>query len=316
MIEVMSDCIYITYAHADEFWAIALRDRLRAEGYTLCESSESAENAAALLVVTSPSSVTSEGVIQELQAFPGHRRAVIPVIPPSAPTATLDWIPHYLMLLDLVDFADDEDAAYEKLLTLLGPPPERTRSIDGSDEKRRIPIGIPVILLLVAALVAAFAMPEDSPVPRPVGFGMLLLGMLGGAFLLVGIIRQAQQESAKRKRLRIPDAFVEIIETGRKRDVGRRFPIKSARTNIGRQSSNHIRLARRGVGAQQCRIVWDQHDELFYLETSDTQALTTLHDQLLKPEQPLPINNGDIIMLADQVVIQFRLGEVTPRAPA
>jgi hypothetical protein len=196
---------------------------------------------------------------------------------------------------------------------LLGPPPERARKIAIDEEKhallRRIPTGLPVILLLVVALVAAFALPEGSPIPRPVGFVMILLGVFGGVLLLVTTARHTRHESAKKKRLRIPDAFIEIIETGRKRDPGRRHEIKSARTNIGRQSGNHLRLARRGVGARQCRIIWDQHDEAFYLETSDARALTTLHDQLLEPERPLPIGNGDMIMLADQVVIQFRLGK-------
>jgi hypothetical protein len=127
--------------------------------------------------------------------------------------------------------------------------------------------------------------------------------------LVGGVIRQAQQESQKKKHLRIPEAFVEVIESGRKRESGQRIAITSARISIGKQAGNNIRLTRRGVGAQQCQIVWDQYDEAFYLETSDTRALTTLHDQLLKPEQPLPIGNGDIIMLADQVVLQFRLGK-------
>jgi hypothetical protein len=310
----MSNCIYISHAHADDAFAIELRDHLRVEGYDLCTKSDSVEKAALLIVITSPSSVASEGVIQELQAFPGHRKAVIPVIPPSAPTATLDWIPHYLALLDLVDFADDEDAAYQKLLKMLGPAPQRTRRKGETDEKsprllRRIPIGLPVIVLLVAALVAAFSVPEGSPIPRPVGLVMLLLGVLGGVLLVGGVIRQAQQESQKKKHLRIPEAFVEVIESGRKRESGQRIAITSARISIGKQAGNNIRLTRRGVGAQQCQIVWDQYDEAFYLETSDTRALTTLHDQLLKPEQPLPIGNGDIIMLADQVVLQFRLGK-------
>lgn len=306
----MSACIYVSFAHPDQAFAAMLRDRLRVEGYEVCEGDESVENAAILLAVTSPASVASEGVIRELQAFPGHRKAVIPVIPPTAPHGTLDWIPHYLALIDLVDFAaDDEETAFQKLLAILGPPPERTRRIgDAEDDTpsflRRIPTGIPVILLLVAALVAAFALPEGSPIPRPVGFGMILLGVIGGVFLLGTTFRHTRQESVKKKRLRIPDAFIEIIETGR------RYEIKSAHTNIGRQSGNHIRLARRGVGAQQCRIIWDQHDEAFYLETSDAKALTTLHDQILEPERPLPIGNGDIVMLADQVVIQFRLGKV------
>ena len=305
-------CIYVSYAHADEAWAISLRDRLHIEGYSLCERRQLAENAATLVVVTTPASAASEGVISELQTFPGHRRAVIPVVPPTVTNPTLDWMPHYLALLDVVDCAGDEEAAIQKLLAMLGPPDQYgpTKADERRTLLRRIPIGLPVVGLLLAALVAAFALPEGSPIPRPVGYLMLILGVFGVGFLVWSVVQQAQHESAKKKRLRIPDAFVEVIDSGRKREAGKRFAIKSAQTTIGKGSGNQIRLARRGVGAQQCRIVWDQYDEAFYLETSDAQALTVLHDTLLEPERPMPIDNGDIIMLADQVVIQFRLGNV------
>lgn len=305
----MTHSIYLSYAHADEKWAHELLTRLRADGYDASDIPITLESADVLLVVTTPTSVVSEGVKSDLDAFAAHRKTVIPIIPPSAPDGTINWMPHHLALLPYVDFSENEASAYQTLRHRLGAPsqPSTLPEDHVPRGKSRLSLGLLILLILAATLVGALASPPDSPIPRPLGYAMFGAVLLGLLLLVWRIIAHARAEAARLKALQIPPAFVEIIESSLPREVGRRWRIKHLRTHLGRSSSDHIRLPRRGVKAKQCSIVYDPHDGIFYLETTHPTALTTLHDRVLEPDRPLPMWNGDLIMLTEQIVLQFRL---------
>jgi hypothetical protein len=129
---------------------------------------------------------------------------------------------------------------------------------------------------------------------------------VGLSLLLLPISLIQRVRHIARQKSHVPEAFVEIIESHRSREVGRRFVIRRRLTTIGNDSQAHIR---QGITAEQCRIYYDDHDNLFYLETRQSSTPTLLHDRILQAEKPLPIWNGDLIMLTDQVILQFRFGK-------
>jgi len=104
----------------------------------------------------------------------------------------------------------------------------------------------------------------------------------------------------------LPPAYLEVLDSPHRRERGRRYRLKTAQSTIGSARRNQIRL--RDAAAQQCRLYYDAHDGAFYLQSSD--AITTLHDQILEPDTPLALWNGDLITLSEHVVLQFRLGEM------
>jgi hypothetical protein len=295
--------IYITYAHADEIWAQNLIERLRSEGYEISNLPLFRETADILLVVTTPAGVISEGVMQDIEAF--SEKTTFPVIPPDAPP-DINWMPHHLTLLKYVDFS--QAGAYERLKTLLGAPPRQLMIPDHEEPPpflARIPLGLVMVIILAGTLTGVLYLPEDSAIPAVAGWGLAGIVVLSLLLLPVSVIQRVRHSA--RQKSHVPDAFVEIIESHRSWEVGRRFLIRRRITTIGNDSQAHIR---QGITAEQCRIYYDEHDNLFYLETRQATTPTLLHDRILQSEKPLPIWNGDLIMLTDQVILQFRFGKV------
>lgn len=301
--------IYLSYAHADQKWANDLKTRLGKDGYDVVDMPVLLATADILVVVATPTAASSEGVLADIESFPSHEKRVISVIPPDAPPATIDWMPHHLALMPYLDFGEADQ--YPELKKRLGAPQKSRRErlaeeAPQSAKRRRFPFGLLLIVVLVAGLIAALVLPAGN---IPAIFGVVLVVLLA-----VGLIRLAwngvqRERVAAYSPVPIPDAFIEVIQSAQTRHIGRRWPLRTTITDIGRQPDATLRF--RGIEAHQCSILYDLHDDMFYLETENLTAITTLHDRILQPERPLAMWNGDLLMLSDTLVLQFRFGQPT-----
>lgn len=114
--------------------------------------------------------------------------------------------------------------------------------------------------------------------------------------------RTALKTASDKLSVEVPSAYLEVLESNHRRQIGQRFSITAPIMTLGKKGDIPIR----GAAVKQCLIFYDPHDDHFYLETDHPRSITTLHDRVLQPDHPLPMWNGDLITLNEFVVLQFR----------
>lgn len=298
--------LYITYAHADKTWAENFILRLRNEGYAVEDILILLEVASHVLVIGTPTAFESEHVLNDIAHALEDNVPVAILIPDTLQTTALWWIPRQYAHLPTLDFAQAD--AYDRLQEIIGQPPRSlvvAPTLPAPPLWKRISAGAWAIVALVILLVLAISLPNDAPLPPQLGYGLISLIAFGIVALTLQAAQQAWQMRQALNALKIPPAQLKIIDSQRKRDLKRSWHIKRPYYAIGSAPDDPIFI--RGLLPEQCWIVFDEDDRLFYLETGYDDPYTVLHDQLLTAAAPLPIHHGDIITVSGQIALQFLL---------
>ncbi len=106
------------------------------------------------------------------------------------------------------------------------------------------------------------------------------------------------------RRLR-PDVYIEVVSSVNQNEMGKIFAIDHPRISIGKDSGDNIRIRDRKIDKEHSIIFYNQADSSYYLENLSSKS-TVVHDRALRRGEVSQIENGDLIVLGDSVVLQFR----------
>lgn len=108
-----------------------------------------------------------------------------------------------------------------------------------------------------------------------------------------------------RSRRRRPDVYIEVVSSVNRNEMGKIFAIDRPRISIGKDSADDIRIRDRKIDKEHSVIFYNQADSCYYLENLSSKS-TVVHDRALRRGEVSQIENGDLIVLGDSVVLQFR----------
>ena len=175
-------------------------------------------------------------------------------------------------------------------------------------------IGVPLIiggLVVLWVLGLELANTYDSMTALMIVSSAAVLGTLASVLAMIlkarrtppAIIAEKLSESRIASRRR-PDVYVEVIACTHDDELGRIFAITQLATTIGRANAT-ITLHDRQLAKSHCTIFYERADGQYYLENHSPQA-TIMYDMPLSKGEVRPLENGDLIVLGEAVVLQFR----------
>ncbi|MBZ0320604.1 MAG: FHA domain-containing protein [Anaerolineae bacterium] len=185
-------------------------------------------------------------------------------------------------------------------------------------------IGILIGLVLVVLLLFAASQSGDSTtggISAEAWLVSLLIVVV--AVALIGRIvtqRQRRQWRLEQRRqmaqtranieteeaAKIPEVYLEVIQSKAKRDVGQIWPMDDFALTVGRGVKVDVPLRDRAIARRQCMVFLDDETGRYYLENLDVRERTVFYDKPLLRGEVVPIENGDMIRLGKSVVLQFR----------
>lgn len=177
-------------------------------------------------------------------------------------------------------------------------------------------LGWPVVVVLLGVLwLLGLALAEAyTPLDALLAVGLALLIGLGvgyvymwGRHRLKARRRIKPAMSGPTRTQRRPPVYLEVIASVDEDAIGQIFPIIQFETTIGRGRRADVRLPDRQLARLHAGLIYRQDKGQYYL-TNRTDGPTVLHDHPLQPQETCPIANGDLIVLGQSVVLQFRAG--------
>src|SRR5690606_17681650 len=116
----------------------------------------------------------------------------------------------------------DESGAYDKLRTMLGKVERNLkamlREVEGQPAVTSSWRGFVAIAVLVAIIGAALTIPSGSPIPAPVGIGLLGVVILGVVWLAFQAVRQTGQRQPSP--IQLPPAYIEVLQSDQPKLLG------------------------------------------------------------------------------------------------
>ncbi|NDJ86589.1 MAG: FHA domain-containing protein [Chloroflexi bacterium] len=203
------------------------------------------------------------------------------------------------------------------------PPLETTREKDKPRLARRI-INWASIVLGMIVVPGIWIVVRQATKTSDIPAGIWFLVVISTAAGLYAASRWVSSQVARRQMLRErraaaqyaetrarPPVYLEIIESKQPAEIGAIWAIDNTELTIGHGPRAHVPLRDRRIKPTHCVIFYDTSNQQYYLENTGGGP-TTLVGQPLASGDTAPLQNGDLIAVGKDTVLQFRYNASSP----
>lgn len=107
--------------------------------------------------------------------------------------------------------------------------------------------------------------------------------------------------------LSYPRAYIEVIASVHDEQVGEVIPLRRIRFTVGSGPQADLRIKDREIEPEHIALVYSPQDQQYVLQNLSNQSIL-LHDHPVNPTNMRLLTSGDLIVMGQSAVLQFRSG--------